>query len=115
LRLYAVKIETITVGDNLTETILEAFKKQNLPLEDNDVLALASKIVSFAEGRLAKLSWIKPSEKAGELATRYSLKPEFAELILREAEKVYGGVEKAVLTLKGDVLAADAGIASRSE
>ena len=114
MRLYAVKTETITVNDNLTEKVLEALKKQDLQLEDNDVLALASKIVSYAEGRLIRLSEIKPSEKAKKLATRYSLKPEFAELILREAEKVYGGVEKAVLTLKNGVLTANAGIDNKN-
>ena len=78
------------------------------------MLVLASKIVSYAEGRLARLSEIKPSEKARKLATRYSLKPEFAELILREAEKVYDGVEKAVLTLKKGVLTANAGIDNKN-
>ena len=114
LRLYAVKTKTITVNDNLTEVILEALKKQDLQLEDNDVLALASKIVSYAEGRLIKLSEIKPSGKAKELATQYSLKPEFVQLILREAEKIYGGVEKAVLTLKNSVLTANAGIDNKN-
>jgi coenzyme F420-0:L-glutamate ligase/coenzyme F420-1:gamma-L-glutamate ligase len=114
LRLYAVKTGTITVNDNLTEKVLEALKKQDLQLEDNDVLALASKIVSYAEGRLIRLSEIKPSEKAKKLAARYSLKPELAELISREAEKVYGGVEKAVLTLKNGVLTANAGIDNKN-
>jgi coenzyme F420-0:L-glutamate ligase / coenzyme F420-1:gamma-L-glutamate ligase len=114
LRLYAVKTGTITVNDNLTEKVLEALKKQDLQLEDNDVLALASKSVSYAEGRLIRLSEIKPSEKAKKLATQYSMRSEFAELILREAEKVYGGVEKAVLTLKNGVLMANAGIDNKN-
>jgi len=114
MRLYAVRTSIIKTGENLAEVILESLKKQNLKLEDRDVLALASKIVAYAEGRVAKLSNIKPSEKAKELAKKFSLQPEFAELILQEADKVYGGVERAVLTLKNGVLTANAGIDNKN-
>lgn len=114
MKLYAVKTRLIKTGDDLVEIILETLNEQNLQLEENDVLAISSKIVSYAEGRLVKLSEIKPSEKARELARKYSLKPEFAELVLREAEKIYGGVEKAILTLKDCVLAANAGIDNKN-
>lgn len=114
VKLYAVKTRTVRVGDNLVETILESLKAQKLQLEDNDVVALTSKIVSYSEGRLVKISEIKPSEKAKELAQRHSLKPEFAELILREATKVYGGVDKAILTLKNGILTANAGIDNKN-
>jgi coenzyme F420-0:L-glutamate ligase/coenzyme F420-1:gamma-L-glutamate ligase len=114
LKLYAVKTRIIKAGDDVVEVILKSLKYQNLQLEDNDVLALSSKIVSYAEGRLAKLSDIKPSGKAKELAENYLLKPELAELVLQEANRIYGGVEKAVLTLKDGILAANAGIDSKN-
>lgn len=114
MRLYAVKTGIVKSGDNLVDVILESLKAQGLQLEDNDVLAVTSKIVSYTEGRLVKLSEVEPSEKARELATRYSLKPEQAELILREADKVYGGVEKAVLTLKNGFLVPNAGIDNKN-
>jgi coenzyme F420-0:L-glutamate ligase len=114
LKLYAVKTRLINASVDLVEIILETLNEQNLRLEENDVLAISSKIISYAEGRLVKLSEIKPSEKARELARKYSLKPEFAELVLREAEKIYGGVEKAILTLKDCVLAANAGIDNKN-
>ncbi|MDI6846576.1 MAG: coenzyme F420-0:L-glutamate ligase [Candidatus Bathyarchaeia archaeon] len=114
MRLYAVKTRIVKTGDNIVEVILESLKEQGLQLEDWDVLALTSKIVAYAEGRVAKLSDFKPSNKAKELAKKFSLQPEFAELILREADKVYGGVEKAVLTLKNGVLTANAGIDNKN-
>jgi coenzyme F420-0:L-glutamate ligase len=114
MRLYAVKTRLVKAGDNLADVILEALKKQNLLLENNDILVLTSKIVAHTEGRLVKLSEIKPSEKAKKLAEKFSLQPEFAELILNEAEKVYGGVERAVLTLKNGVLTANAGIDNKN-
>jgi coenzyme F420-0:L-glutamate ligase len=101
-------------SDNLVEVVLESLRAQQLSLEDNDILALASKIVSYSQGRIVKLSEVKPSAKAKKLAKEYSLEPEFAELLLREAEKVYGGVEKAVLTLKESVLTANAGMDNKN-
>jgi coenzyme F420-0:L-glutamate ligase len=114
LRLIAVRTRVVKAGDDLVELILESLKAQDLQLEDNDVLALTSKVVSCSEGRLVKLSEVEPSEEAKRLAKEYSLKQEFAELILQEADRVYGGVERAVLTLKNGVMAANAGIDNKN-
>jgi coenzyme F420-0:L-glutamate ligase/coenzyme F420-1:gamma-L-glutamate ligase len=114
MRLYPVQTPIVKPGDNLVEVVLESLRAQQLSLEDNDVLALASKIVSYSQGRLVKLSEVRPSAKAKKLAKEHSLEPEFAELLLREAEKVYGGVEKAVLTLKDSILTANAGMDSKN-
>lgn len=114
MKLYAVKTRLLETGANLVEVILGSLKEQNLKLEDNDILALASKIVSYAENRLAKLSEVTPSEEARELAERFSLQPEFAELILNEADEIYGGVDKAILTLKNGILTANAGIDNKN-
>jgi coenzyme F420-0:L-glutamate ligase len=114
MRLYAVKTRVIKIGDDLVEVILESLREQNLNLETNDILAITSKIIAYAEGRLVKLSDVKPSDKAKELSQQFSLQPEFAELILQEADKIYGGVKKAILTLKNGVLTANAGIDNKN-
>jgi coenzyme F420-0:L-glutamate ligase len=114
MRLYAVKMRVIGHNDDLTEVIIEAIKEQGLKLEDNDILALTSKVIAHVENRLIKLSEVKPSRKAKESAKHFSLQPAFAELILREADKIYGGVEKAVLTLKNGILTANAGIDNKN-
>ena len=114
MKLFAICTGIIQAGEDLVPVLLESLKKQGLSLEDNDVLAVASKIVSYSQGRLAKLSDVKPSKEAEELAKKYLLKPEFAELVLREADRIYGGVGKAVLTLKDGVLAPNAGIDSKN-
>jgi coenzyme F420-0:L-glutamate ligase/coenzyme F420-1:gamma-L-glutamate ligase len=114
MKLYPIKTRIVRTGDNLSEVILKSLEKQNLQLENNDVLALTSKIVSQAEGRTAELKNVKPSKQARKLAKRFSLQPEFAELILREAGKIYGGVDKAVLTLKNGILAPNAGIDNKN-
>lgn len=114
LKLFAVKTDIVKSGDDLAEIALDALKRQKLQLEENDVLAFTSKIVSIVEGRTAKLSDIKPSGRAKKLARQFDLTPAFAELILQEADKVYGGVKKAVLTLKSGILTPNAGIDSKN-
>ncbi len=104
----------VKINDNLVEVITESLTAQNLQLHNNDVLALASKIVSYSQGRLARLSDVKPSADAEDLARKYAVKPEFAELILREADEICGGVEKALLTLKTGVFTANAGIDNKN-
>jgi coenzyme F420-0:L-glutamate ligase len=114
MRLYAVKTRIVKVGDDPIKLVIESLKEQNLQLEDNDILAITSKIIAYAEDRVIKLSEIKPSIRAKKLAEKFSLQPEFAELILQESEKIYGGVDKAVLTLKKGILTANAGIDNKN-
>lgn len=114
MRLYAVKTGIMKTDDNVVEATLRSLRRQRLQLEDGDILAFTSKIVSYAEGRLVKLTNVKPSDEARELAKNFLLLPEFAELILQEADKIYGGVKKAVLTLKNGVLTANAGIDNKN-
>jgi len=114
MKLYAVKTEIVKTGEKIAELILQRLKRQNLRLEDGDVLAIASKIVSYAEGSIAKLSDVEPSREAKELSEKFSLTPEFAELILQEADKIYGGVERALLTIKNGVFTVNAGIDNKN-
>lgn len=114
MKLYGVQTEVIASSSNLVEVILESLSKQNLALDENDILAITSKLVANAEDRIVNLGKVSPSAKADELGQKFSLSPQFAELILQEADKIYGGVEKAVLTLKNGVLTANAGIDSKN-
>jgi len=114
MRLFAIETRLLKTGEDLTNAILESLGKQKVQLEDNDIVAVASKIVAYAQDRLVKLSDVKPSSSAKELAQRFSLTPEFAELVLRESDRIYGGVEKAVLTLKNGILTANAGIDNKN-
>ena len=114
MQVLAVKMPLVKPEDDLIRAILQAMRKQGLELLDNDVLALSSKIVSFAEGRLAKLSEVKPSQRAKLMAKQYMLTPAFAELILKEADRIVGGIAKAVLTLNHGVFTVNAGIDNKN-
>lgn len=81
-------IPIIRPGDSLPEIILEALKKNALTFEDEDILVIAQKIVSKAEGRFVNLNTVIPSEKALELAQVTKKDPRFVELVLQESASV---------------------------
>ena len=75
-------------GDDLAALILAALGASQEKLCDGDVLVLAQKIVSKAEGRLVRLDSIAPSDAAQELAREVNKDPRLVELILRESTEV---------------------------
>jgi coenzyme F420-0:L-glutamate ligase len=110
MQLFSIHTRLIRPGDNIADAIIEAAKKQKLSIEDGDLLAIASKVVTTSEKRLKKLSSVKPSRRARKLAEQYGMEPTFVEVVLKEAETVYGGVPGALLTLKNAILTANAGV-----
>ena len=50
------------------------------------------------------------SDEAKELAKKYELVPEVAELILNEADEILGGIPHVVLAIKNNTLMANAGV-----
>ena len=82
------QIPLIRQGDNLAEFVVNALEKNNLELEDNDILVFAQKIVSKAEGRAINLVTITPSPRAIELARQTEKDPRLVELILCESNEV---------------------------
>jgi coenzyme F420-0:L-glutamate ligase/coenzyme F420-1:gamma-L-glutamate ligase len=81
-------IPLIQEGDDIAEIILQSLKKAQIELQDGDVLVLAQKIVSKAEGRQVHLIDIQPSEEALSLAEDTGKDARVVELILRESKAV---------------------------
>lgn len=78
-------IPLVQEGDDLAALIETALEDARLELRDFDVLVLAQKIVSKAEGRLVDLATVKPSPKAIEYARLTEKDPRLVELILSES------------------------------
>lgn len=89
LSLFALEgIPLISEGDNVGAIIAQALSLPNQEPEDGDVLVLAQKIVSKAEGRAVRLDTVEPSPKARELAAEVDKDPRVVELILGESRQV---------------------------
>lgn len=81
-------IPLIRPGDDLADILVSALEAAGIVMRDGDILVLAQKIVSKAEGRLVNLADVTPSPAALELAGRSRKDPRLAELILRECRAV---------------------------
>ncbi|MBI3762455.1 MAG: coenzyme F420-0:L-glutamate ligase [Chloroflexi bacterium] len=81
-------IPLIQPGDDLAAIILNSLAACGLRLEVGDVVVVAQKIVSKSEGRAVKLSEVKPSPRAIELAEAAQKAPGFVEVVLSESREV---------------------------
>lgn len=75
-------------GDDLAALICAALDHQGTTLAAGDLVVVAQKIVSKAEGRLVRLSEVAPSPAAQRLGALAEKDPRLAELILRESRSV---------------------------
>jgi coenzyme F420-0:L-glutamate ligase / coenzyme F420-1:gamma-L-glutamate ligase len=77
-------IPEVRAGDDLAALLAEAAGM----LADGDVLVLAHKIVSKAEGRTVALAGVEPSDRAIELGAEHGKDPRVVEVILAESEAI---------------------------
>lgn len=75
-------------GDDLARLLLHALEQQGLELRDHDIVVVAQKIVSKAEGRLVRLDEVEPSPFARTLAATYGRDARLIEVVLRESRRV---------------------------
>jgi coenzyme F420-0:L-glutamate ligase/coenzyme F420-1:gamma-L-glutamate ligase len=89
LSLFALEgIPEIEPGAALAPLLLQAIEWAGMRLEAGDVLVLAQKIVSKAEGRQVRLADVEPSARALELGLLTGKDPRLVELMLRESHEV---------------------------
>ena len=81
-------IPLIRRDDNLADIVLKSLQDTGLELQDNDILVLAQKIVSKAEGRKVNLATVSASSQAIELAQKTEKDPRVVELMLQESNEV---------------------------
>ena len=81
-------IPEIERGAALSELLLTAITRTGLSLQSGDILVLAQKIISKAEGRKIALAGITPSARAQGIANEAHKDPRIVELMLQESIKV---------------------------
>ena len=75
-------------GDDPSQLIADALDRQGETLKAGDIVVVAQKIVSKAEGRLKTLSAYVPSSKAGEIAAKTGKDARKVEAILQESDEI---------------------------
>jgi coenzyme F420-0:L-glutamate ligase / coenzyme F420-1:gamma-L-glutamate ligase len=81
-------IKLVEGGDNLGAITVAALRDNRLVPKDGDVLVVAQKIVSKAEGRFVDIATVEPSERAIALAAEVDKDPRFVEVVLSESKRV---------------------------
>lgn len=75
-------------GDDLSGQIANAARKARIHFENGDVLVVAQKIVSKAEGAIVHLETVEPSPVAHAIAERQKKDPRLVEIILKESRRL---------------------------
>jgi coenzyme F420-0:L-glutamate ligase/coenzyme F420-1:gamma-L-glutamate ligase len=81
-------IKLVEPGDDLGAITVAALAANGLAPQDGDVLVVAQKIVSKAEGRYVDVAAVEPSERAIALAAETDKDPRFVEVVLGESKRV---------------------------
>jgi coenzyme F420-0:L-glutamate ligase/coenzyme F420-1:gamma-L-glutamate ligase len=103
---FALKLPPMAFPFDLHEAIL----KTNFPFKQKDILIVSSKFVSISEGAVVRIDRIKASQKASVIAKKFQMDEKLAELVLRQADQIYGGIPGFLLCKKNGMLCPNAGI-----
>jgi coenzyme F420-0:L-glutamate ligase/coenzyme F420-1:gamma-L-glutamate ligase len=89
VRIIALQgIPEVRPGDDLAQLILDAAERQQLTLEDGDVVVVTQKVVSKAEGRVVDLATVEPQAFAREIAERWEKDARVVEVVLGESARI---------------------------
>jgi coenzyme F420-0:L-glutamate ligase / coenzyme F420-1:gamma-L-glutamate ligase len=98
-------------GDDLAGLIAEAALATVAALRGGEVLVVAQKVVSKAEGRMARIGDVEPGDRARDLAARTRKDPRLVQLILDESAEVLRiGRDALIVRTKHGLVCANAGI-----
>jgi coenzyme F420-0:L-glutamate ligase/coenzyme F420-1:gamma-L-glutamate ligase len=81
-------IPEVAEGNDLAPLIVEAAQRAGMGLAGRDVLVVAQKIVSKAEGRIVSLKDVMPSGLAREFAETWGKDPRMVEVVLRASRRI---------------------------
>jgi coenzyme F420-0:L-glutamate ligase/coenzyme F420-1:gamma-L-glutamate ligase len=81
-------IPLIRQNNNLADILLKSLQETHIQLKNDDILVVAQKIVSKAEGRMINLATVKPSARAQKLAEESQKDPRIVELMLQESNEI---------------------------
>ena len=95
---------------SLFEDLILALEKNNVKIENGDVLVISSKYIANSQGRVINLENVKLYPDGVEIAKKFHIPERFAEVIKRESDSVFGGIAGFVMSTIDNVLAPNAGI-----
>ena len=110
LTVLSILSERKTEQFDVLDALLESLQKNSENIQEGDVIVISTKYISNSQGRIIDLEKIKASEYGLKIAEEYQLKPGMAEIIIRESDKIFGGIGGFVITSADNIMAPNAGI-----
>ena len=104
-------IGEVVPGDAVGSLVATAARACGEAIGDADVVVIAQKVVSKAEGRIRRLADVEPGPRAAELAAELGKDPRLVELVLAESRRIVRA-ERGVLIVETPAgwICANAGI-----
>jgi coenzyme F420-0:L-glutamate ligase/coenzyme F420-1:gamma-L-glutamate ligase len=100
----------IRLGDDLPEQIVKAARRARISFENGDVLVVAQKIVSKAEGAVVRLATIRPSQQAQALAARLKKDARAIEVVLQQSRRIVRSDHVLIAETRHGFVCANAGV-----
>ena len=112
LHLFPVPgLPLIQPGDSLATLIVAALTRSGEALQPGDIVVVAQKIVSKAEGRLVRLAAVEPDDEANRIAALVDKDPRVVKVILDDSNAVIRTRRGLLITeQKGGWICANAGV-----
>ena len=107
LELHGIEgLPEVASGDDLGRLIAE----RAAPLRSGDIVVVAQKVVSKAEGRLRSLAAVAPSPRAQELAEQLHADPRMVQVVLDESVRVVRADRVLIVETRHGFVCANAGV-----
>jgi coenzyme F420-0:L-glutamate ligase/coenzyme F420-1:gamma-L-glutamate ligase len=99
-------------GDDLPSIIINQLRNCKFSLKNRDILVIAQKVVSKAEGRIVFLSDVSPSDTAREVARKTNKDERLVDIILSDSNQILAHREDGLLITEQRIgfICANAGV-----
>jgi coenzyme F420-0:L-glutamate ligase/coenzyme F420-1:gamma-L-glutamate ligase len=91
-------IPQVMPGDDLVQFIADALSTSAYDLTHSDVLVVAQKVVSKAEGAVVRLEDVTPGDEARAVAEAVDKDPRLVEVILSESKRIVRSIPGVLIT-----------------
>lgn len=111
VQIIGLQLPLVRRGDDIAALIADASRRQRAPIKTGDIVVVAQKIVSKAEGRMVDLRRISPSSLAVGIAKVAKKDPRQVEVVLTETKRIVRMEEThLIVETKHGLVCANAGV-----
>src|SRR5216683_3145028 len=103
-------IPEIHAGRDLVKCVIDAARRAAIRFENGDILVIAQKIVSKAEGAVVRLKTVRPSPQARSLAARLKKDPRAIQVVLNESRRIVRSDHVLITETHHGFVCANAGV-----